>query len=900
MRKPALICLLLLLAIPVYGQDATSNWYFGQQGGIRFNPDGSVTALEDGRIQTFEGCASISDPSGNLLFYTDGITVYDREHDIMVEGRGLYGDISSAQSAIIVPDPADPQLFYIFTVDTKVFPDDPDFGLNYSIVDMSLNAGRGAVIEKNVNLLGDCSEKITAVIKDCEDRSIWVVTLATADGSPGLLDTYHAFEVTSSGVVRTSVQSTFTGLDAQDPRGYLKISPDGTRLANANATAGLFLYDFDSSTGMLSNQTKIEINGVNKTSYGVEFSPDSQLLYVHASNDQQGESGHASTLYQYDLNAADISATEVVLHDGNDFRGALQLGSNGRIYRTIAQSYTVGTSFLGVINNPNVRGTGANYKHQAVSLGSGRATQGFPPFVQSFFNKTALIRNADGTTSNSLELCENGGFLLQTDDIPGATYEWTKDGTPIANVANTFQINSATTEDSGRYAVRITTPDPKECPIIGEAIITVNPNPVALDLGITQCDIDPGASEDGIGFFNLTSLMTDPNLEYRFYETASDRDSDIPIEDIDRYRNNSPFNQTIFYALINEFGCLSSAELELEVRSNPFATTSDHQLYSCDLDPLDGLLSAQFDLGSFAAAQYPDVHVSYFANEEDASLEINPLPPVYTSNDRVIFARLELDNECQGIDRIQLEVLPSPVVEFEPEYILCTDGDPIILEAPAGFDSYRWEALNGNQSVLSEQRQVSISELGQYRLVAGLTYDFPQQSITCEQSAQFTVIPSNRAQIEQVEIEDFSSSNSVVVNVSGAGSYEFSLDGVLYQDQNVFEGVPAGFYTVYTRDKNGCGISTEEISVLGYPKFFTPNGDGINDVWRITGTNEQFQPDAFIAIYDRYGKLLAQISPLDHGWNGTFQAKPLPATDYWFRVSLSDGREVTGHFALKR
>ena len=116
MKKTALLWMILFYAALTYGQDETSNWYFGEQGGIRFNQDGSVTALEDGRTFTFEGCASISDTSGNLLFYTDGITVYDRQHEIMVEGRGLYGDISSNQSALIVPDPGDSNLFYIFTV----------------------------------------------------------------------------------------------------------------------------------------------------------------------------------------------------------------------------------------------------------------------------------------------------------------------------------------------------------------------------------------------------------------------------------------------------------------------------------------------------------------------------------------------------------------------------------------------------------------------------------------------------------------------------------------------------------------------------------------------------------------------------------------------------------------
>ena len=901
MRKTALLWMLLIYAALTYSQDETSYWYFGEQAGIRFNEDGSVTAVENGQTFTFEGCASISDASGNLLFYTDGITVYDRQHEIMVEGRGLYGDISSTQSALIVPNPGDPNLFYIFTVDTKVFPDDPDFGLNYSIVDMSLNAGRGAVIEKNINLLPDCSEKITAVVKDCADRSIWILTLATEDGSQGLLDTYHAFEVTTSGVVRTSVKSTFNDLQAQDPRGYIKISPDGTKVANANASSGLYLYDFDSNTGILSNQTEIVIGGTNKTSYGVEFSPNSELLYIHASNDQQGESGHSSTLYQYDLMAADISASEIEIDSRANFRAALQLGSNGKIYRTIAESYTVGTSYLGVINNPNVRGTGANYKHQALSLGSGVATQGLPPFVQSFFNKTAIIRNADGTTSNSLELCEGEGFLLETEDIPGATYEWLKDGQTLANTTNTFPVNNALTTDSGRYTVTITTPDPKECPIIGEALITVNPFPLATDQILIQCDIDEGASEDGLALFNLTEIIEDPALEYAFYASISDRDNDVPIVNFESYRNSTPFNEVIYYRLTNEFGCQDFGVLELEIRSNPFVSRSTHTLYACDNDPSDSSITGDFDLRTFALDQYPNITVSYFRNEEDASLKNNALPDIYSSDNRTIFARLDLNNECLGVDKIDLEVLPTPLVELQDTYLLCTDGDDLNIQGPPGYDFYRWERLDGGGSEpLSIRNSATISDLGNYRLVAGYTYDLPGTSISCEQFAEFQVLPSNRAIFQDILIDDFTASNTVEIGVSGDGNYEYSLDGFSYQSSSMFEDVPAGFYTIYVRDRNGCGITQREISVLGYPKFFTPNGDGINDVWRITGTNEQFQSDAFITIYDRYGKLLTQISPIDEGWNGMFQSNPLPASDYWFRVKLSDGREVTGHFALKR
>ncbi len=901
MKKTALYLFFLLVVVFGYGQGETANWYFGQRAGIQFNSDGSVTPLNDGLLRTFEGCATISDPFGDLLFYTDGITVYDRNHRVMQNGRSLYGDASSTQSAIIVPDPADPSLYYIFTVDTTIFENDPDFGLNYSVVDMRLNGGDGAITQKNVQLLEDCSEKIAAIIKDCADQSFWVITLATIDGTSGLLDTFHAFEVSVAGVNPNSVKSTFTDIALQDPRGYLKLSPSGTKMASANATSGLYLYDFDPATGIVSNQTKIDIAGVNKAAYGLEFSPNGELLYVHASNDIQGESGHSSSLYQYDMTAADIAASEFLIDKRNTYRAGLQLGPNGKIYRTIANSYTQGTSFLGAINNPNARADEVVYEHRAVDLGDKIGTQGLPPFVQSFFDKTAIIRNADGSTSSSLELCEGEGFLLETELIAGAVYEWEKDGDALTASSNSLSLNDIGADDSGRYRVKITTPDPQECPIIGEAFIRVNPLPVAEAHPLIECDIDPGASEDGISTFNLERSIAFPDLVYDFYESNMDLINDDPIENILSYRNTVPFRQTIYFKVTNDFGCSETGDFELEVLSNPFGATSDQTIYTCDEDADDEALSGSFDLGEFSATQYPDIDVTFFSSPQDAINRLNNLPSVFSTVSGVIYARLESDNLCLGVEQIALEVLPVPDFALEESYLLCTDNPELFLKAPVGFDLYEWNRIEGSNAInISSQADVTISELGTYQLVAAYLYELDGSVVRCDQSFEFVIEPSNKALVQDILIEDFSDFNSVQVLVSGDGIYEYSLDGESFQDSPVFNDIAPGFYTLSISDKNGCGTTEKEISVLGYPKFFTPNGDGINDLWKITGTSEQFESDAFITIYDRYGKLLTQIDPLNGGWNGTLQSNPMPASDYWFRVKLSDGREITGHFALKR
>ena len=165
-----------------------------------------------------------------------------------------------------------------------------------------------------------------------------------------------------------------------------------------------------------------------------------------------------------------------------------------------------------------------------------------------------------------------------------------------------------------------------------------------------------------------------------------------------------------------------------------------------------------------------------------------------------------------------------------------------------------------------------------------------------------TVLPSNQATINAITVEEASENNTVSIQVSGEGDYEFALDlsNSLYQDQNVFTNVLPGFHTVYVRDKNECGIVDKIVSVIGFPKYFTPNHDGYNDTWQVYGVSAQFQPNSVIYIFDRFGKLLKQLDPKGSGWDGTFNGNPLPTSDYWFSVTLDDGRIFNGHFTLKQ
>jgi gliding motility-associated-like protein len=177
----------------------------------------------------------------------------------------------------------------------------------------------------------------------------------------------------------------------------------------------------------------------------------------------------------------------------------------------------------------------------------------------------------------------------------------------------------------------------------------------------------------------------------------------------------------------------------------------------------------------------------------------------------------------------------------------------------------------------------------------------------CSKSRIIKVEASNLATINNIEVKDAAQNNIVTIMASGEGEYQYQLLDeneivyAAYQESNVFENVFPGIYSVVIRDvKSDCGTTAPvKLSVIGFPKFFTPNNDGRHDTWQVYGVSSMFQPNTKIQIFDRYGKLIKELSPLGDGWDGFFNGQRLPADDYWFFVRLQDGRIFKSHFTLK-
>ena len=251
MKLQTVLLLSVVLSSQVsFGQKEANIWYFGKNAGLDFN-GGAPVALTSGALNTSEGCSSISDTNGNILFYTDGITVYNKNHQTMTNGTGLLGNASSTQSALIVRKPVSYIIYYVFTVGEKGGP------FNYSIVDMSLSLGLGSVTSKNNLILPSVAEKVTAISHaNCMD--IWVITHRWNS------DALYAYQLTSVGFDTIPVISnsgTNVGGSTSNSIGQMKMSPDGNRLALAwDNYDEAQLFDFDDFTGMVTNPITVGFN----------------------------------------------------------------------------------------------------------------------------------------------------------------------------------------------------------------------------------------------------------------------------------------------------------------------------------------------------------------------------------------------------------------------------------------------------------------------------------------------------------------------------------------------------------------------------------------------------------------------------------------------------------------
>ncbi len=457
----------LLLSINVHGQQG-NNWYFGYQAGVTFNTT-PPTVLLNG-VQDFdEGCATISDNNGQLLFFSDGVKVYNRLHQVMPNGDGLMGHRSSSNSAIVIPQPGSPSIYYIFTADAVE--NSLNNGYRYSIVDMTLNGGLGDVTSKNVLLYAKCNERLTATLHS-NGIDVWIITKEWNSNG------FRVYRLGCAGLNPVPVVS-FAGIPTvtvsgifDDAVGCSKVSPDGKKLASTRTfRKGWEIFDFNNTTGVVYNPIFIPLN-LDRV-YGVEFSPDSRLIYLASECCAPLPSGQNSSIHQYKVDIHDSATIKnsmyTVVDSIQNYISALQLGPDNKIYAT----HTSG-NFLHTINSPNTYGPGCSFSPYAINLSPGRlARRGLPVF---YYN-AILNQNVDFSFTIQPD-CRTVIFSGTTTFPPPVTWSWDFGDGNTGTGQNITHVFPAT---GNSFNVTLTVTNPTVCGATGTRMKNINFNRIPPD-----------------------------------------------------------------------------------------------------------------------------------------------------------------------------------------------------------------------------------------------------------------------------------------------------------------------------------------------------------------------------------------------------------------------------------
>jgi gliding motility-associated-like protein len=841
-----LLCILFILPLFVAGQSAADWWYFGVNAGLHFTPTGPVAVL-DGQLNSTQGCSSISDEFGNLLFYSKGDEIWDASHNPMLNSAGLIGNSGgnpaagdASQNSYIVPRPDHPSEYYHFQIKRL-----GGGGLFYSKIDMTLNGGLGGVVlaEKNVPLIDSTTEMITCLRKP-NSIDFWVVALR----KPG--DTAYAFEITSAGINTTPVLSN-TGLPLiqQDQLGYLKGSQQNDKIAMTMYWAMIeqtnpfqvHLFDFDNATGQMTYDYGITPSLQDTFNYGVEFSPNGNFLYV--------QSWILSDLRQYDLSSGDpalVSASEQMVGIGytGTGGGALQLGPDGKIY--VARG---AAPLLACVNFPNDPGPLCGYDHDAVNLAGPTSTRGLPQFFPFFIEgDVAVLDRCLGDTSFffSNYLSSDSVFWNFGDPAPGVN-----DTSTQINPFHIYQNPGTYTVTHIAYSAFLTDTTIVEVNIFPPQSISFPDDTILCDGQVLTFDLDqPGAIsylwQDGstdsafiatdsglvkVTLFGICDTVTDSVQVLRL----APLDLDLGLDTIVCGDSSIVIGDTIptGYDILWSNGA-----------SQPFIEIDSNANYLIEVTSACGALE-------------DSINVRFFPNLPDSLLPrdtINCFDANFTlvrptiagvsfvwsdsSNQRTFevgesqVVWLAAFNACGTfVDTMNILFNGELTTSFGPDTVIC-DEDTVLLKGSDSLATYLWSTGDTVDSIWTK----------------------------LDQRMQRYSVTITKGQCSKVE------------------SIRFDLDD------------------------NACPSIDCDVE---YSNIFTPNGDGINDLFRPSTTCNIFSYQ--LTIFNRWGQLVHETRNIAYGWDGCINGEMAAEGVYYFTLDYKDEVAVdvdrnvfAGSFTLKR
>ncbi len=726
------------------------NWYFGRKAALTFNTNNRLPkALDDSQINTLEGCASISDANGKLLFYTNGVFVYDKNGDIMPNGTGLNGHYTSTQSALIVKRPKSNNLYHIFTTDKGPYEGESDHNFCVSIVDMNLNNGLGDVLFKNFEIYKPVVEKLTAV-QHANGEDFWIIARGMNDNK------FIISLLTEGGVVSTktiSMGPTYFPYPAtpQLALGQLKANPKGDMLATVVYGANnIELYKFDNETGSVTSYIPIPINEDVTALYGVEFSSNNKFLYV---NNLYGR------IYQYDVSKFDaekIKNSMRLVYDSlnYDFQkfGQLQLASNGKIY--MALSYD---TCLAVINKPNVPAPYCSYIPMGIGLNRRLSMFGLPNNVVTgiYYSLDIYGRSICANENDSLEL-----FSIVYPEDNNYVYEWTGPNGFTSNLANP-KILMADYKASGKYFCKVSLNG--SLFKIDSTEVFVYDNPKAEIIGPRS--ICPPET------IKLSSKYQSPEYIYKW--STSETSSEITITSPGNYyliiKNPANCYDSTFFKVVNDDNLYIAFEGE-----NKFCKGS----------------SLEISLSKEIYEPLSDYQIKWSTGDTTLSTIVN--------KEGFYSVTVLKKGGCSGTDSIFVEELDNPTVKLNAEGTihLCI-GDTISLEILDKNPNwnYYWADTKTQDNIRH------ISESGIYKIIV-------DNGGVCKDSASVEIIFDEKPNIDLLFDKGLSLcyGDSLIVkpkNINNDNLYKWN-DNSTNPEKIIKQ---SGVYTLYVTNSSLCSDS---------------------------------------------------------------------------------------------
>lgn len=450
-----------------------------------------------------------------------------------------------------------------------------------------------------------------------------------------------------------------------------------------------------------------------------------------------------------------------------------------------------------------------------------------------------------------------------------------------------------------------------------ESLPTVNPvNPTATNAAdknlIRVCD------NDQIAGYSFTTAGIESNIlngqtgkTVTYYNAAN-----TPIVFSNPYittTNSEIIKVRVTNNTVN--GCYFEDSFELRVDTKPQAFTTaatfTDLLTFCDdeMDPKDQNGKYAFNTTAFTTTilgSQTGMEIKYKL-ADGTVLNVLPNPFLTANQDVTVTVTNPLNTNCVATDILKFKVNPTPKIDLnltgQSDELVCSNISTFTVTINAGITdgvpttSYNYKWYKDGVAILGGTNYtLAVNTAGLYTVEVG----YP--TTLCAKTRTINVTASDIATIKTITIQDLSDISTVAVDAPGKGNYVYSVDNPYgpFQTEAFFTNIDIGEHTLYIKDLYGCGIISKVFYILGTPQFFSPNGDGFNDTWNVKGIDPMINALSIVHIFDRYGKLIKQISPIGAGWDGTLNGFELPSDDYWFSIKFADGRSTKGHFALKR